>query len=134
MSFVIRNADKLNDYKVAKGTFTAHSEWGRLHKPRIRPWAQADRTVHRVASGRGEGHARPSPANCNRNKAAARRGAALENVIAKGLEQTADYARRAGAAEAHLIIIDRDPERAWDEKIWRRDESCAGLAITVWGA
>ncbi|MCL2058196.1 MAG: AAA-like domain-containing protein [Oscillospiraceae bacterium] len=63
-----------------------------------------------------------------------RRGAALETLIAKGLEQTADYARRAGAAEAHLIIIDRDPVRPWDEKIWRRDESHASLAITVWGA
>ena len=63
-----------------------------------------------------------------------RRGAALETVIAKGLEQTADYARRAGAVEAHLIIFDRDPQRSWDEKIWRRDENHAGLTITVWGA
>ena len=63
-----------------------------------------------------------------------RRSAALETVIAKSLEQTADYARRAGAAEAHLIIIDRDPDRVWDEKIWRRDETYANLAITVWGA
>ncbi|MCL2059265.1 MAG: hypothetical protein FWH01_09465 [Oscillospiraceae bacterium] len=63
-----------------------------------------------------------------------RRGAALETVIAKGLEQTADYARRAGATDAHLMIFDRDPERTWDEKIWRRDESFAGLVITVWGA
>ena len=63
-----------------------------------------------------------------------RRGAALETVIAKGLEQTADYARRAGVTDAHLMIFDRDPERTWDEKIWRRDESFAGLAITVWCA
>ena len=62
-----------------------------------------------------------------------RRGA-LETVMAKGLEQTADYARRAGADEAHLMIFDRNPERTWDERIWRRDESYDGFTITVWGA
>ena len=62
-----------------------------------------------------------------------RRGA-LETVIAIGLEQTADYARRAGADEAHLIIFDRDPAKSWSERIWRRNESFGGLAITVWGA
>ena len=58
----------------------------------------------------------------------------LETVIAVGLEQTADYARRVGADEAHLIIFDRDPGRSWEERIWRRDERCGGLDITVWGA
>jgi hypothetical protein len=55
-------------------------------------------------------------------------------VIAKGLEQTADYARRVGAEEAYLIIIDRDPKRTWDERIWRREEMFENLPITVWGA
>jgi hypothetical protein len=59
---------------------------------------------------------------------------ALETVIAKGLEQTADYTRRVGADEAHLIIIDRDPARAWDERIWHREEQYGDLPITVWGA
>ena len=58
----------------------------------------------------------------------------LETVIAKGLEQTADYARRAGADEAHLMIFDRDSALTWDERIWRRDERYGDLAITVWGA
>ena len=62
-----------------------------------------------------------------------RRGA-LETVIAKGLEQTADYVRRVGADEAHLMIFDRDTEQTWDERIWRRDESFGELAIIVWGA
>ena len=59
---------------------------------------------------------------------------APETVIGQGLEQTADYARRVGADEAHLIVFDRSPERSWDEKIWRRDESFDGMAISVWGA
>ena len=59
---------------------------------------------------------------------------ALDTVIAKGLEQTADYARRVGADEAHLMIFDRGPGRAWDDKIWVRGETFDGLPVTVWGA
>ncbi|MCL2045566.1 MAG: AAA-like domain-containing protein [Oscillospiraceae bacterium] len=62
-----------------------------------------------------------------------RRGA-LETVIEKGLEQTADYARQVGADEAHLFIFDREDERTWDERIWRRDERHNDMQITVWGA
>ena len=62
-----------------------------------------------------------------------RRGA-LDAVIASGLEQTADYARRAGADEAHLVIFDRESKQAWDKKIWRRSEHFGDLPIDVWGA
>ena len=58
----------------------------------------------------------------------------LETVMAKALEQTVDYARRAGADEAHLVIFDRDGDRTWDERIWRRDECYDGFSVTVWGA
>ena len=59
---------------------------------------------------------------------------ALETIIERGLEQTADYVRRVGADEAHLMIFDHDNERTWDEKIWRRDGSYGDLSITIWGA
>jgi hypothetical protein len=59
---------------------------------------------------------------------------ALETIISQGLEQTADYVRRVGADEAHLMIFDRNPEKAWDERIWRRDGNYGGLDITIWGA
>jgi hypothetical protein len=62
-----------------------------------------------------------------------RRGA-LETVIAQGLEQTADYVRRVGADEAHLMIFDRDSKQTWDERIWRRSERFGDLPIDVWGA
>jgi len=62
-----------------------------------------------------------------------RRGA-LETVIAQGLEQTADYVRRVGADEAHLMIFDRESNLAWDERIWRRNERFGDLQIDVWGA
>jgi hypothetical protein len=60
-------------------------------------------------------------------------GGTMETVIAKGLEQTADYSRRVGADESHLVVFDRDPARTWDERIWRRSDTFDGIAITVWG-
>ena len=59
---------------------------------------------------------------------------ALEPVLAKGLEQTADYTQRVGADEAHLLIFDRRPDVPWDQKIWQRPERFGNLAIGVWGA
>jgi len=59
---------------------------------------------------------------------------ALEPVLAKGLEQTADYVGRVGADEAHLVIFNRDPDTNWDAKIWQRQEQFGALPIGVWGA
>ncbi len=61
------------------------------------------------------------------------RGQGLANTLARGLEQTADYADRAGANEAHLVIFDRDPSLAWDDKVWRRSESFGKRVILAWG-
>jgi len=63
-----------------------------------------------------------------------RRNAALETIITQGLEQTADYCRRVGADESHLIIVDRDTSSTWNERIWQRNEKYEGMPITVWGA
>jgi hypothetical protein len=51
------------------------------------------------------------------------------------LEQTAAYAERAGADEAHLVICDERPGISWDEKIYDRVEQAAGhdKKIHVWG-
>jgi hypothetical protein len=54
-------------------------------------------------------------------------------VLSDGLEQTARYADRSDAGEAHLIICDERPGRSWDEKIYDRIERCAGREIRVWG-
>lgn len=57
----------------------------------------------------------------------------LDAVLATGLEQTADYVRRVGAAEAHLVIFNRNPEVNWDDRIWHRQAQHEGLPIEVWG-
>ena len=57
-----------------------------------------------------------------------------EKTIAEGLVQTAEYAARTGATEAHLVLFDRDPAKSWDDKVFRRNETGpGGRAITVWG-
>lgn len=55
----------------------------------------------------------------------------LEATIAAGLEQTWAYADASGADEAHLVIFDRTPGKAWGEKIWQRVEQYRGLEIAV---
>ena len=58
----------------------------------------------------------------------------LARTVADGLTQTAGYMDRCGALEnGHLLIFDRDPQKPWDQKIFRRDEEIAGRKITVWG-
>ena len=60
--------------------------------------------------------------------------ASLERTISDGLEQTAAYMDRCAAAAGHLVVIDRAPGKAWDEKVFhRRMKSRRGVAIDVWG-
>jgi hypothetical protein len=56
-----------------------------------------------------------------------------KRILSEGLEQTARYAERSNAEEAHLIICDERPGRSWDEKIYERPEHLAGREIHVWG-
>jgi hypothetical protein len=57
----------------------------------------------------------------------------LERTLTTGLEQTWAYMDRCGAEEGHLVIFDRTPGKAWEEKLFRRQESCHGCSILVWG-
>ncbi len=58
----------------------------------------------------------------------------LDKTIATGLlQQTYEYMDRSGTDDGHLIIFDRNPDKSWDEKIFKRDESYQGKQITVWG-
>ena len=57
----------------------------------------------------------------------------LERTVREGVEQTAGYMDRCAAQAGHLVVFDRRPDRQWDEKIFRRDESVDGRTVTVWG-
>jgi len=57
----------------------------------------------------------------------------LDSTIRDGLEQTAAYMDRCGAAEGHLVVFDRTEGKPWNEKLFRRDEQQHGVPITVWG-
>lgn len=62
-----------------------------------------------------------------------RRGRGPEATIRAGLEQTAEYMDRCGAASGHLVIFDRREGKSWDERLFCREETAGGKAVTVWG-
>ena len=57
----------------------------------------------------------------------------LEQTLAAGLEQPWDYLDRCGAEEGHLVIFDRTPGKAWEDKLFRRREAVRGREIAAWG-
>ena len=58
----------------------------------------------------------------------------LEQTIAEGLEQTAEYMDRCDAEAGHLVIFDRREGRRWADKVFRdRRTSSSGVEIEVWG-
>ena len=63
-----------------------------------------------------------------------RAGQSRDAVIKKGLPQTADYADRCDAEEAHLLLFDRSDKRSWEERIFcETDHEHEGRDISVWG-
>ena len=56
-----------------------------------------------------------------------------ETTEREGLEQTAAYMDRSSAKAGHLVVFDRDRERSWREKIYRREAEQDGFPITIWG-
>jgi hypothetical protein len=58
---------------------------------------------------------------------------ALDTCIEEALEQTADYADKMGAAEAHLVVFNRDEKVSWEDKIWRRCGRFEVWEIGIWG-
>ncbi len=54
-------------------------------------------------------------------------------TIREGLGQLAGYMDRLGADAGHLVVFDRNAERSWSEKIYRREEAFEGRTVTVWG-
>ena len=57
----------------------------------------------------------------------------MDRTISDGLKQTRAYLDRCGAAEGHLVIFDRTPDRPWEQKLFRREPAGAGPPITTWG-
>ena len=57
----------------------------------------------------------------------------LEHTVREGLRQTLGYMDRCAAQAGHLVVFDRTDGRRWEDKIFRREESLEGRAITVWG-
>ena len=101
-----------------------------LHAPRQTGKTSALLALQDLLNGGVEGEYRCVYANVEAAQAV-REG--LERTIGEGLAQTAAYMDRCGSPAGHLIIFDRRERKPWEEKIFRREESCDGRAITVWG-
>ena len=58
----------------------------------------------------------------------------LEQTIAEGLAQTAEYMDRCAAEAGHLVIFDRRAGRRWEDKVFRECRmSDRGVEIDLWG-
>ncbi len=58
----------------------------------------------------------------------------LEQTIADGLKQTAEYMDRCDAEAGHLVIFDRREDRRWEEKVFHRRQTVeSGVEIDIWG-
>ena len=57
----------------------------------------------------------------------------IDRTIADGLEQTRAYMDRCDSDVGHLVIFDRDENRNWDEKIFRREDLAGESSVTIWG-
>ncbi len=57
----------------------------------------------------------------------------IDRTIADGLEQTRSYMDRCDSNAGHLVIFDRDENRSWDEKIFRREDTTGERSVTIWG-
>ena len=62
------------------------------------------------------------------------RGGSIDATIREGVAQTLDYVDRCRAESGHLVIFDRNESKPWEEKLYRREETRDGRAVTVWGA
>ncbi len=60
-------------------------------------------------------------------------GRTLKSILPTGLKQTADYADKVGADEAHLVVFYRDLKMSWEERVWNRRELFGKWEIGVWG-
>ncbi len=55
-----------------------------------------------------------------------------ESVLAKGLEQTAEYMDISGAHEGHLVLFDANPNATWEEKISDELVTAHNKRIHIW--
>ena len=57
----------------------------------------------------------------------------LDKTVSEGIFQTAEYMDRCATSDGHLVIFDRSENLTWDQKIFRRLETCNGKEIVIWG-
>ena len=56
-----------------------------------------------------------------------------EKTLKEGLKQTLGYMDTLGCTDGYLVIFDRNKEKSWDEKIYRKTEVINGKTVNVFG-
>ncbi len=98
------------EYAIARGRSDLVVEWPRPGRP------LADRPLKQVIECKVVGEKK-----------------GLESTISQGLEQTAWYMDRCSAEAGHLVVFDLRPNKAWKERVFRREPEPGAPPITVWG-
>lgn len=62
-----------------------------------------------------------------------RKNDSYDTIITKALEQTADYAKKLGATESHILVFDRDEKMDWRKKVFTDKGEFDGCKIKIWG-
>jgi hypothetical protein len=57
----------------------------------------------------------------------------LEKTIKEGLEQAWAYMDKCGTSEGYLLIFDRNKNRTWEEKIFKKERTFNGTKIGIYG-
>lgn len=57
----------------------------------------------------------------------------VDKTIADGLEQAYKYMDKCGTKEGYLLIFDRSSDLAWEEKIFKKQETYKGVKIKIYG-
>ncbi len=57
----------------------------------------------------------------------------LDVLIEQGMQQVAEYGDKFNADETHLVLFNRDPDTAWEDKIWQKSGRYADRHIEIWG-
>lgn len=55
-----------------------------------------------------------------------------EDTLKKGLKQSVEYLDLCKATEAHLLIVDRNSKKSWEERISNEEVIFGGKKIHVW--
>jgi len=56
-----------------------------------------------------------------------------KHSVEKGIEQTSGYMDTLGCTDGWLVVFDRNQEKSWEEKIYRKAEKIGNKTVNIFG-